>query len=173
MQQGGVVFSQVSGVPQLKESKEWVLYKEHLMDGFPPNLFRGQRAMMHIPESSAGEAFHPLFVILPSREESLLYICLIYGSSVAIFVIITWMIELKLREENCVHVRLLQKAKQSSCSPLLFLDFTIIDQSRELWTNELVKGFSWHVSPWGFHWETSPLLLSTCNVSKKRKRKLK
>lgn len=24
-----------------------------------PNLFRGQRAMMHIPGSSRGEAFHP------------------------------------------------------------------------------------------------------------------
>lgn len=108
---------------------------------FPPNLFRGQRAMMHIPESSAGEAFHPLLVILPSREESLLYICPIYRSSVAIFVIITWMIELKLREENCVHVGFLQKAKQISCSPLLSLDFTIIDLSRELWTKELVKGF--------------------------------
>lgn len=35
---GGVVFSQVSGVPQLKESKEWVLYKEHLMDGVSPQF---------------------------------------------------------------------------------------------------------------------------------------
>lgn len=70
---------------------------------FPPNLFRGQRAMMHIPASSGGGAFHPLFVIVRSCKRSLLPICHIHGSSVAIFFIITWKIEVKLclRTLNC------------------------------------------------------------------------
>lgn len=81
----------------------------------PPNLFRGQRAMMHIPESSRGEAFHPLFVIVRSCKQSLLPICHIHGSSVTIFFIITRKIQVKLQKEKHVYVHLLQKVKQCSC----------------------------------------------------------
>lgn len=41
---------------------------------FPPNLFRGQRAMMHIPGSSSGEAFQPLFVIVHSCRQPAFYL---------------------------------------------------------------------------------------------------
>ena len=62
------------------------------------NLLRGQRAMMHIPESSGGETFHPLFVIVHSCEESLLPICHIHGSSATIFFLITGKLEVKALE---------------------------------------------------------------------------
>lgn len=85
------------------------------LNSFTPNLFRGQRAMMHIPESSSGEAFHPLFVIVHSCKQSLLRICHIHGSSVAIFFIITRILEVKLQKEKIVYIHLLQKVKQCSC----------------------------------------------------------
>lgn len=64
--------------------------------------------MMHIPESSSGEAFHPPFVIVHSCKQSLLPICHIHGSSVTIFFIITRKIEVKLQKEKIACVRLLQ-----------------------------------------------------------------
>ena len=66
---------------RLDADKVWLLFTKkkkspltrglgQLGECFPPNLFRGQRAMMHIPESSRGEAFHPLFVTAPSCQQS-------------------------------------------------------------------------------------------------------
>lgn len=87
---------------KMKESKVWPLWNTTNAQITPawvvflPNLFRGQRAMMHIPESSSGETFHPLFVIVHSCKQSLLPICHIHGSSDAIFFINTRKIEVKL-----------------------------------------------------------------------------
>lgn len=80
-----------------------------LQRSFTPNLFRGQRAMMHIPASGGGEAFHPLFVIVHSCKASLLHICHIHGSSVTTFLIITGITDVKLQKgRRCAYVNLLQ-----------------------------------------------------------------
>lgn len=71
--------------------------------------------MMHIPESSSGEAFHPLFVIVHSCKQGLLHICHIHGSAAAIFFIIVRIIEVKHQKGKIVYVHLLQKVKQCSC----------------------------------------------------------